>query len=112
MPSSTNSTRHKQSNQREPKDSKRPDLRDRASGALKWIESELRDLNTPSVLDTVPRPGIPPFPLRHMLMRQDVRHVPLADTDSELIDRALSLEGFASRVQLITSDTGMLTMGK
>ncbi|GAB2707723.1 PIN domain-containing protein [Arthrobacter bambusae] len=100
--------KHKQSNQREPKDSGRADLRDRARSALKWIESKLHNPSMPAALETVARPGVPEFKLSIALIRQDVRHVPLSDTDSEIIDRALSLEGFASRVHLITSDTGML----
>ncbi|MGO4230961.1 PIN domain-containing protein [Arthrobacter sp. YAF34] len=100
--------KHKQSNQREPKSSNRPDLRDRARHALKWIESNLDDPDRVTALGAVKGDGPPHSPLRLALIRQGVRHVPLSDTDSEIIDRALSLEGFASRVHLVTSDTGMI----
>lgn len=42
------------------------------------------------------------------LIRQDLGHVPLAHTDSEIIDRSLSLQSFADEVHVITYDTGMI----
>ncbi|WP_437773483.1 PIN domain-containing protein [Arthrobacter sp. KNU40] len=88
--------------------SAKPELvRHRARKALRSLEAHLEDLQTARQLSSsVER--VVPSPLWLTLIRQDLGHVPLAHTDSEIIDRALSVVPFVQSVHLVTSDTGML----
>lgn len=96
------------SNAGDAKDNKPRPLREKAQSALKWIESTLVDPSDVVHLGTVNHAGDVQSPLRLALIRQDPRRIPLADADAEIMDRALSLVGYASTVRLVTFDTGMI----
>jgi len=46
-------------------------------------------------------------PLHLMLQLDDLSHQPLADTDAEIIDRALSLRPYGESLTLVTGDASM-----
>jgi PIN domain len=98
----------KRDNKQEPKDSKRPPLRNRASLAIRRLESWLSEPGAVVDFGHIKCHGPVSSPLRLALINQDLGHVPIPHTDSEIIDRALSLAGFADDVRIVSFDTGMI----
>lgn len=95
--------RQKMSNQKSA-DGSSP-LRTRARAALKSLDDLLKVDTTVCLFEGTDLDGRSSLHLR--LLTNDLDHVALDDADSEIIDRALTLQPFATDIRLVTYDSGM-----
>ena len=87
----------------------RNELRKDAGSALRFLEDAVDDPSDRNVIrpQTTGAGTISPE-LNLLLIADKVPGQPLADPDSEIVDRALSLQSFAREVHLLSYDAGIV----